>query len=362
MLALANRLGAEKATPVLHALIQNLESVNDDGALASFLLLNLTHAEPLEKAVECLAESALLPRMYSVTKAESYVPAVVPFLLSLIKSAKGKGVKAAAVNTLLAVSKNLGPAVSARYILPGLAACIGHPLSHSSPPPWPDVSHMHAALGVTSLFGVATSEVVQSLVKVVMDTLPERAEGALKADGPEKPQAVSALVETIYVLHAALPYLTPEAALYHYMTSPQLPVHQMLLVLLSLLSSEDPWIAGTEAGSLLGSVCVCIRKVSMREERSGRAEKAHSFPISRSVPDHASSLLFPYAVARRCFYARRHFTGRLDRSLHQLAALVDVAARFRFFRRRRTCPPQSFPRLTTSGPMCTTFTLTPSRP
>ena len=120
---------------------------------------------------------------------------------------------------------------------------------------------MHAALGVTSLLGVSTSEVVQSLVKVVMDALPDRAERALKADGPEKAGAVSALVETIFVLHAALPYLTPEAALYHYLTSPQLPVHQMLLVLLSLLASEDPWIAGAEAGSLLSSVCVCIRKV-----------------------------------------------------------------------------------------------------
>ena len=56
VLALAHRLGAEKASTVLHTLIQNLESVNDDGTLASFLLLNLTVAEPLDKAVEGLAE------------------------------------------------------------------------------------------------------------------------------------------------------------------------------------------------------------------------------------------------------------------------------------------------------------------
>ena len=144
VVALATRLGADKSAPVLNALMSSLESVDSDGDLASFLLIP-SPGEPLDKVVDGLTESALLPRLYGVTRVESYVPAVVPFLLSLIKSVRGKGVKAAAVNTLLAVSKALGPAISARYILPGLASCIGHPLSHSAPPPWPDVSHMHAA-------------------------------------------------------------------------------------------------------------------------------------------------------------------------------------------------------------------------
>ena len=195
------------------------------------------------------------------------------------------GIQEAAVTCLvgLTLQDNLGPALSARYIVPALARLIGSPKFHAHfllisaarNVPFIPITDMHAAQALTAILPQITEEAIGPMVcdRLFHYQLPDLQKQLLQSDAEESTPSfassafASSLIECIFVLHSALPHLSPEMIYYQYLARPPLPLHQLLLLLLGqIISADNLWnpqnllfLALTEAADLLSSVCCCVR-------------------------------------------------------------------------------------------------------
>jgi hypothetical protein len=223
----------------------------------------------------------LVPMLYQVTAGEVYIPSVIAFLISVLAHPhhRGAGVEESAVICLvgLTLQDNLGPALSARYIVPALTRLIGNPKHHahsllSATTSFIPITDMHSAQALTAILPQITEEAIGPMVceRIFADQIPTLQQHLLSAGDPNSASvqaSCSSLIECVFVLHSALPCLSPEMIYYQYVTNPPLPLHQLLLILLGAISESpsrwDPnnlfFLALTETTSLLSSVCCCIR-------------------------------------------------------------------------------------------------------
>ncbi|GMH94181.1 hypothetical protein TL16_g12831 [Triparma laevis f. inornata] len=241
------RLGAAGSTAIVLPEIVNVFDT----------LISLNH----EMAPKML-QSNLLLELYHLTEGGAYIKSVVGFLMGVIGSrSKGKEIKAAVALTLatLCNSMYLGPALGGRYVVPALVSICGNFRLHSSPPPPPDVSHMHVAHALSTILPLIPEEgIALAVCTPLFDEKLPKVVQEVQEDGNE--ENVSALIEVIYVLHACLAILGEEGVSFLYLGG-KLPVHQLVLVLMTALHDSGPALwALTEAGSLLSSVCMCVRR------------------------------------------------------------------------------------------------------
>ena len=292
-----DKLGAPLASKiVIPKILQLLEDLCDKGENSATEFLNK------------VLLSDLLPMLYHKTSGDAYIPSMVAFLIGILQHPQhdAKGVEEAAVICLvgLTLQENLGPALSARYIVPALTRLIGNPRFHAhellnSETSFVPITDMHATQALTAILPQITEEAIGPMIceRLFHDQLPTLQQELFKPQ--ETKSNASSLIECIFVLHSALPYLSPEMIYYQYLTKPPLPLHQLLLILLGQMSTGDEgwdsenlfFISLTETTSLLSSVCCCVRAAHVEDVILPAADMFFG-----AVHDHYSSELSHFSI------------------------------------------------------------------
>ena len=233
--------------------------------LVSWFDVILLHRPDLLRSL--LLNPNLLPRLYRVEDGGRFLVCLVGWGGERLKERGGEIVKQGVVGCLAMMSgkEGFGPGLSARYVVPALVKIVGTPrllssLSPASPTPPPsptvDATRMHAARALASIIPMLKEEVISVGIidPIFANQIPRLQRELAKEGNKEREGLVNAMVESLYVLHCCLPWVSEGTVEWHYFRQPPIPCHQ-LLVLMTPLLEEGGHEVVAETASMLCSAC-----------------------------------------------------------------------------------------------------------